>query len=678
MINLDDLKMSKKLLILVVVGIACTLVVGYFGISGSGTINEVLEELYDIKYTHTVQAEDALVEMLKYSNGMGNYILAPDKAGKDKIKKEQLNPAQEAFNKKIAEYEALGMTGEGEVVIEDVRKQSKEFFDVTQKVAALTYEGKDKEAIDMRMNEALPRLTEAMNSLHKLVDINKKDALEYYKESDIVFANTLMTIIFAIIIGIIILALSSWYIVRNLTRRFDILLNGMKEVGDGNLAFRINMEGGDELSVIGSSFDEMTVNLERQTREIQENLEKSNRANQEIVAVAGEINKGNLDAMIRTENYDGEHLTLANGVNDLVKAFVIPFREVVRITKAFGEYDFAVEIDSSHEAEGEFLVLKNALYDTKVNLANAMRAINGQVNELVANAEEANASTEEVAASAKTLADSSEVVSENAEKSSHGVNQVLKAMEDLTTTVNQVATKADQVSKLTMEADDLSKEGATLAGVAEKGMQGITESTKETQVIIGDIRSQMEEIGKIVGLIRDISDQTSLLALNAAIEAARAGEAGLGFAVVADEVKSLAQETQTSAEDIANIIENLQKRSVLAGEAMEKTATEVDAGGKALGDTLNAFTRIVELIEDINHNVADVAAASEEQAASVEEITASVHEVGKLVEETTKEADMSAQSSNEAATAVNQISIIINNLNGIVEGVQQQVNMFRI
>ncbi|HPY60482.1 MAG TPA: methyl-accepting chemotaxis protein, partial [Methanospirillum sp.] len=382
MINLDDLKMSKKLLILVVVGIACTLVVGYFGISGSGTINEVLEELYDIKYTHTVQAEDALVEMLKYSNGMGNYILAPDKAGKDKIKKEQLNPAQEAFNKKIAEYEALGMTGEGEVVIEDVRKQSKEFFDVTQKVAALTYEGKDKEAIDMRMNEALPRLTEAMNSLHKLVDINKKDALEYYKESDIVFANTLMTIIFAIIIGIIILALSSWYIVRNLTRRFDILLNGMKEVGDGNLAFRINMEGGDELSVIGSSFDEMTVNLDKQTREIQENLEKSNRANQEIVAVAGEINKGNLDAMIRTENYDGEHLTLANGVNDLVKAFVIPFREVVRITKAFGEYDFAVEIDSSHEAEGEFLVLKNALYDTKVNLANAMKAINGQVNEL--------------------------------------------------------------------------------------------------------------------------------------------------------------------------------------------------------------------------------------------------------------------------------------------------------
>ena len=84
--------MSK--IILVVVGIACTLVVGYFGISGSGTINSV-EELYD-KYTHTVQAGEK--EMLKYSNGMGNYILAPDKAGKDKIKG-TTNPAQETFKK---------------------------------------------------------------------------------------------------------------------------------------------------------------------------------------------------------------------------------------------------------------------------------------------------------------------------------------------------------------------------------------------------------------------------------------------------------------------------------------------------------------------------------------------------------------------------------------------------
>lgn len=670
--------MSRKLLILIAVGVISIIIIGICGLYTAGSINSEIDKIYKNKYAHSMLANGAYSDMLNYAIGGYTFTLSSNVSEKDQIFKTKMEPFGVSLLNRVDDYSSIEMTETEKDMIKEIKAASSDYFEITKRVNSLTLEGREAEATQIRSQEAIPKRNIILNDIQKLMDENNQTASQCYTESNKMYSLALLVIILVIFICTLVLLSIAWVITRNINRRFNLLMKGMDELGSGNLSYHIDMKGSDEISSIGSSFDAMAVNLEKQNREIKENLERSKFANTSIMNIAEKIRNGDLDIRIDSSKYSGEFKVLVEAIHDLVEAFLKPNMEAMRIANEFATGNFSVRYDEQADVRGDFKRFKDALNESGRSVSGAIISIQQQMSDLTANAEEANASTEEVAASVKAVADSSISVSENAEKCKDGVSQILKAMEELNTTVNQVAVKSEQVSRLTTEADKYSREGVTLAGVAEKGMDGITQSTIESRKNMEDISHQMEEIGKIVGLIRDISDQTSLLALNAAIEAARAGEAGLGFAVVADEVKALAHETQTSAENIAYKIENLQSRSVQASDAMERTVKDVETGGKALQDTLQSFSRIAELIGDINLNVTDVAAATEEQAASVEEITASITEIGSLVSNTSKDADLSANSTNEVSMAVNQISQVIGNLNGIVENVQNQVNFFKV
>ena len=139
----------------------------------------------------------------------------------------------------------------------------------------------------------------------------------------------------------------------------------------------------------------------------------------------------------------------------------------------------------------------------------------------------------------------------------------------------------------------------------------------------------------------------------------------MGFAVVANEVKTLAQESQGSAENIGQIIASLQQQSERAAKAMEQATSEVSKGSDAITDTIQFFHTIADQVEDISQNMVEVASLSEEGAAAVEEITASISEVKNLSELTAQEAIGSSAASEEASAALNQISTVISELSVI-------------
>jgi len=321
--------------------------------------------------------------------------------------------------------------------------------------------------------------------------------------------------------------------------------------------------------------------------------------------------------------------------------------------------------------------VRNAARQAQKRIDDALAMINNEMTKISQGTEEANANVEEVSAGAGQVAKNATAVSVNVEKSMEGIIQVQKAMEDLSRTIQDVASRAESTAKIVHDTDDYSKEGMALARKTEQGMQGITKSSNDVNVIILEIKGQMDKISEIVNLITDLANQTNLLALNAAIEAARAGDAGRGFAVVATEVKSLAVESRASAERISGMIENLQNQTLHAVDAVSAANAGVKEGSLALQNTVASFSKIADSIGQITRNVGDVASATEEQAASVEEITASVNEVNSLMQNTAKESTDAAAASEESSASIEQISKVIGHVSMVVETVKKEINSFK-
>lgn len=488
---------------------------------------------------------------------------------------------------------------------------------------------------------------------------------------------SVMLILFGTLIsagGLVLLS----YVARSITRPVQDITNASQLIAGGDLSHRINPDGSDEIAELGRSFDIMAAQLD-------ETLSSIRLASHEQEAVLSEIGKiaeaacaGQLQVRGDPSRFSGENQNVITAINATLDAVVMPLSESMRMASAYASGDFSVRFNPDIPVSGEFIPFRQSMDFIGEELGTLIGDIRMKITSLMTEMEESNASVEEISSGSQQLATGTTHLSNQAHLSKDGIDQIQNAVVELKNTGSTVTRQTRDVADLIDHSSTLSEKGTESSSRANAGMQAILSSHDETRVIIRYMREEMDAIGEIVTMITTIADQTSLLALNAAIEAARAGDAGRGFAIVAGEVKSLAQESQASAEKIKGIISQLQSRSTEMHTTIESSSTQIQEGSVAVSDILSIFSDLAHSIQEINARIEEVKLSSSAQMTEVEQVMEGVVLLNASFDETMRELGNTAALTEETSVALDCISQSINEVTTSLDQISREMARFTI
>lgn len=252
---------------------------------------------------------------------------------------------------------------------------------------------------------------------------------------------------------------------------------------------------------------------------------------------------------------------------------------------------------------------------------------------------------EEVSSSSTELAAIMVQSEANASDQKSQVDLIATAITELAASANQVDASANQADIKAKEVLGMSRDGAESAAEGVKLSQDLAIQMDETSTEVMILKDQTDRISEVITVIDSISEQTNLLALNAAIEAARAGESGRGFAVVADEVRVLAAKTQQSTQNIQNIINNLQQKSLTVVDSVNQSIEMIHKTAQMSLDTNNQLLNISDSIELISQTNAEMATAANEQSRAIESISENVNVITESINQNVEGIRESTQAS---------------------------------